>query len=337
MGNLSITLGSSFYSTGGDTINQKTWPTPPTGDGNSPGTDTDTGGSGGTGSGYDQATIDAITYFNNVLTRGYGDVDPSTDSYFEYDDGMGGGPQNILSTRSSNDLIWGSDDPTTISQLGGSSPYSPYSSNGTYNVNWQGLHSIDMNNVTDLDKSWVSASRTIPGYNPTVTAGDADAVWSTDGSNYGTGVYGFIDNMSFPTMRGVPFISLTQDIALIINFNALNPGGGYNMNGWMPSDLQLSSSGAGNTFNNFNSYSWGDPNNNPTSVSISLEPSKTVAEILLDFAKLFDSWSGSNTVLSTGSTASNCENLYNEYDMYGSMQVAGYDWSIGLVKITSIT
>lgn len=333
MGNLSITLGSSFYSSGGDTINQKTWPTAPTGDNVSPGTGTDTGGSGGSGSGhpsgYDAATVEAITYLNNVLTRGYGDVDPTTTGDFDYDDGMGSGSQNLLTTTPSNTLTWGSNDANNLSSLNGNY------TNSMKTVYYNGVREIDLNTVTGLDQPWLSVARSIPNY---TASSDFEDVWTSDGSMYGTNATAQFDysGSSIPTQRLLPGIALTEDLMLMFQVGN-HPQGGFQQMGMTPMSVNfiLNGTGTGNSFENLNSYYW----DNMYSITIGLDGGKTVAEILYDVAKLFDSYNhgnGNNPTLSSNTTATRSENLYLDMDFMNSYMTAGYDWSIGIARVTSM-
>lgn len=304
MGNLSITLGSSFYSSGGDTINQKTWPTAPTGDGVSPGTETNTGGSsGGSGSSYDQATIDAITYFNNVLTQGYNDASVQANY-----------PQNT-SVTSSNQTFWGTSDPTSQS--------------GNYNtylntVNYTGVTSIDINNVTGLDQPWKDAAATnsITGYTP---SSDSEEIWHSDGM-YGLNPgYEMTKDSNNSDYTFLPAIYLTEDLVLILKSEPYNSMMNW-MGGTPQPDFQTNS--MNNVINNLTNVGGFGMGSDPY---IALNPDLTIAQLLKDFAYLYDTYQGMGTLPSGGSYTSS-EAIEDDGSGNGY-----YLFSLGLARVTSFT
>ena len=303
MGNLSITLGSSFYSSGGDTINQKTWPTAPTGDNVSPGTGTDTGGTGGTGgSSYDQATIDAITYFNNVLTQGYNDASVQA-NYPQY-----------FSTSSSNQTFWGTSDPTSQS-----SSYQTYMKT----VSYTGVTSIDINNVTGLDQPWKDAAATnsITGYTP---SSDSEEIWHSDN------MYGLNPGYEMPKdymnsdYTFLPAIYLTEDLVLFLKSEP------YNSMFWQSTvpNPDFSVNNMNNVINNLTNVTGFGQGSDPY---IALNPSLTVAQLLKDFAYLYDTYQGTGTLPSGGSYSSS-EAIEDDGSGNGY-----YLFSLGLARVTSVT
>ena len=311
MGNVSITLGSSFYSSGGDTINPKTWPVAPTGDGVSPGTGSGgTGGTGGTGGGasYDQATIDAITYFNNVLTQGYGDTD-LTPSY--------------LTAKAANQFIWGTTDPVGNNKTG----YSTFVNNPT-TVSYDAVNSIDINTVTGLDQTWKDATRSIPGWNQT-NPGHVTDIWYSDGTT-GSSVVGTYANSSMISNHGgqgytmwQPLISITEDLALIIQYNYNDGFGGspYNSN-YVTNYYATIGQGS---FDNFNSM--GLTNGDMT---ININPDIQVSTLLKNIAMLYDNPSPTLDSM----TQNNANSIFDYGDPSTGGYGADYDWAFGLIRIT---
>ena len=302
MGNVSITLGSSFYSSGGDTINPKTWPAAPTGDGNSPGTGGGSGGSSGGGSGgssYDQTTLDAIAYVNSVLSQGYYTTPYSATSSHHIDVGA-------------DASAWGSNTTASLGNL------YDFDSGNTYTATYDRVSQIDSTTETSLDATWGSITPTIA--DPT---GDQQFAFSSDG-NTNQQANGYL-NTSSPTGQGsgtyTPFLRLNESLILFIEF-LWNDG--YQTS--QPSGITWSSySGMPGSYSNLN-------DNSANSPSLAIDPSQSIISVIKDFAQLYAEASGT---LDSGNSYSNSRAIfdYGSQDFMGS----GYNWTFGLGRVTGIT
>ena len=304
MGNVSITLGSSFYSSGGDTINPKTWPAAPTGDGNSPGTGGGSGGGsgessggGGGGSSYDQTTLDAIAYVNSVLSQGYYTTPYSAANSHHTDVGA-------------DASAWGSNTTASLENI-----YDMDSAT-SYTATYDRVSQIDSTTETSLDAAWGSITPTIA--DPTGN----EFAFSTDG-NTNNQAYGFL-NSSSPTSQGygvyTPFLRLNESLILFIEF-LYNDG--YQMN--VPSSIDWASySGMPGTYNNLNDIMGSSP-------SLTIDPSQSIISVIKDFAQLYAEASGT---LDSGASNSSSLSIfdYGPSDSVGS----GYNWTFGLGRVTSI-